>query len=172
MANLNSWWVTGITDGEGCFSAGVSFRVDTGRNGPFPKVDVNPKFSLALRADDEGVVEALRDFFGCGAVYDKAPSPALVARGGVRGGTKPQKLLLICKLDDLIERVVPHFETHPLQSKKHRDFETWKEILLYVREHLSGTKGWARRFPDKIAHLQQLCNGLAQGRGFDVQGMH
>jgi hypothetical protein len=160
--------VTGITDGEGCFQANVSLRFGTGRKGTFTRVDALTKFSLALRADDQVVVNGLKGFFGCGEVYDKEPSPALRHRGHVN----PQKLFMVCKLDHLIEKVVPHFEAYPLQSKKQRDFEAWKSILFYIRENLSGTKGWARRFPDRIAHLQSMCVTLSQGRSFDTQEVH
>ena len=126
------------------------------------------KFSLALRADDTKVIHGLKSYFDCGEVYNKESSPALRHRGHVN----PQKLFLVCKLDDLIEKVVPHFEAYPLQSKKQRDFEAWKSILFYIRENLSGTKGWTRRFPGQVAHLQQMCLTLSQGRSFDTQGVH
>lgn len=161
----NPWWVTGLTDGEGCFQAGVYFRQGVGRRGPYSKVDATTKFSLALRADDTQVVSRLKNFFGCGEIYNKESSPALRHRGHVN----PQKLFMVGKLDDLLEKIVPHFEAYPLQSKKYRDFEVWKSILLYIQENLSGTKGWARRFPDRITHLQQMCLKLSQGRSFDMQ---
>jgi len=161
----NPWWVTGLTDGEGCFSAGVYFRQGVGRRGPYAKVDATTKFSLALRADDQEVVYGLQAYFGCGEVYDKESSPALRHRGHVH----PQKIFMVCKLEDLIEKIVPHFEAYPLQSKKQRDFEAWKSVLSYIRENLSGTKGWARRFPDRVAHLQQMCLTLSRGRSFDAQ---
>ena len=34
------------------------------------------------------------------------------------------------KLSDLIENVMPHFETYPLLTKKYADFELFRQILF------------------------------------------
>ena len=36
------------------------------------------------------------------------------------------------KLSDLIEKVMPHFETYPLLTKKYADFELFRQILLII----------------------------------------
>lgn len=54
----------------------------------------------------------------------------------------------------------------PLQSKKARDFAIWKEIIKFIDVELSGTKGWIRRFPEKLKQLEAMCQALSATRQF------
>jgi len=163
---MNPWWVTGLVDGEGCFQAYVTLRSRTGLDGrPYTKCEALTKLTVGLRADGTDVLYGIKDFFGCGSVYDKRPSAVQV----LRGHTNPMSVFMVYSLTDLIKRVVPHFNIYPLQSKKRRDFELWVSILLFIQANLSGTKGWARRFPEKVTHLQNMCTELSLGRAFSTE---
>ena len=70
--------------------------------------------------------------------------------------------------EDLITKIIPHFQSFPLQSKKGRDYVVWKKIVLFVAEELLGKKGRLRRFPEKVDEVQRLCANLRTGRSFDA----
>jgi hypothetical protein len=40
----------------------------------------------------------------------------------------------IIKVSELIEKVIPHFETYPLLTKKYGDFELFRQIILIIKE--------------------------------------
>ena len=45
----------------------------------------------------------------------------------------------IRSLDDLVSKIIPHFEEFPLISRKHKDFQKFAEICKMMRnkEHLT-----------------------------------
>jgi hypothetical protein len=163
------WWVTGLTDGEGCFYAGLTFRskgTSSGKN--VACVELTAEFSLGLRADDSAVIDILHEYFrGVGFIHrcDIRNCPSTR-----KYGLRPNPLVYykVRTPKDLLDVVVPHFERFPLRTKKSRDFETWCRVLDFASLELLGHKGWLRRFPDKVAVLQGLCEDLKQGRAFAV----
>ena len=62
---LDPWFVTGLTDGEGCFC--VSFAVR-------PKlkvgVEARPSFALSLNERDRELLGELQTYFGCGWIRE------------------------------------------------------------------------------------------------------
>jgi hypothetical protein len=42
--------------------------------------------------------------------------------------------LTIRKLGELIEKIMPHFETYPLLTKKYADFELFRQILFILKD--------------------------------------
>ena len=85
--------------------------------------------------------------------------------------TKPQKKFVVNRLEDLIHRVIPHFDAFQLQTKKATDYRTWREIVMFVYHNLYGKKGWVRRFPQETAHLQLKCGELRTGRAYIHTGV-
>jgi len=66
---LDPWFVTGLTEGEGCFCVSFTLR-STLRTG----LEVRPSFALSLNEKDLGLLEELRGYFGCGSIRrSKAP---------------------------------------------------------------------------------------------------
>ncbi len=120
-------WLSGFTDGEGCFYLGAEVR--RSRRTPVAWL------SLSLRADDAAILEAIRDYLGCGKIT-----------GRPRSTSRPQTELRIIRTSDLMLRVVPHFERYPLRAKKARDFVIWKEaVTLFYRVSLRIAQGRPRR---------------------------
>ena len=62
---LDPWYVTGLTDGEGCFCISLAIRAKL-RTG----LEVRPSFSLSLNEKDLGLLEGLQAFFGCGWIRE------------------------------------------------------------------------------------------------------
>ena len=116
----NPWYITGLCDGEGCFSVSFNFRrkLNTG-------IEVRPSFSVTLNKRDLDIIENVRQYFGV---------------GGVRFSSSDQCYKFeVRSIKDIYKKVLPHFESYPLQSAKRWDFEIFKEIclLVYNNQHLS-----------------------------------
>lgn len=161
-ANLpvKGWWVTGLADGESSFVATLTYRSRETATGRSIRVaDVSHRFSIALRADDNATIEKLFRYFGCGHVGDKKPPKD-------KPDANPQRMFRVDAKSDLLSTIVPHFERFPLQSKKAQDFAIWKEIIKFIDVELSGTKGWIRRFPEKLKQLEAMCQALSATRQF------
>lgn len=78
---------------------------------------------------------------------------------GVISIEKNAAKLSISKLSDIIDKVIPHFETYPLLTKKYADFELFRQIILIIKEepHLS-EQGFM-----KILNLRYyLNNGISE----------
>ena len=111
-------YIAGFVDGEGCFA--LKFRRDVRYDRPNKPVyfywDI--EFAIMLKADDVGILEAIRDTLDCGR-------SSINKRGGAR--------YAVNQIDDLLDKIVPFFDKHPLYAKKRFDFELWKEAakLMY-----------------------------------------
>ena len=115
---LDSRWVSGFVDGEGCFHVSIN---------KIPKMSIGwqvlPEFRIVQHQRDESVLEELQQFFGAGKV---------VTNHGAR------KELRIRKLNDL-RNVVLFFKQHPLRTKKKKNFEIFAKILELMehKKHLT-----------------------------------
>ena len=49
---------------------------------------------------------------------------------GTIGFDKNSVNINIRKLNELVEKVIPHFERYPLLTKKYADFELFRQIIL------------------------------------------
>lgn len=164
------WWVTGLTDGEGCFVAAsyVGPHRNKDRNGQTTlstTAGFHAYFTLSLRDDDAETIQKLVDYFGCGRINRKLPSP------GQATNARPQKKFTVNRLEELVGVVIPHFDRFPLQSRKARDFDVWKELILFVYEHLYGKKRWVANYPTDLSRLQAMCTKLRSVRQYPEAGV-
>lgn len=121
---LSKDYVIGLVDGEGSFTAYI-------RNSDEPakskrRVFAEPKFFLKLVEEDRPILEELRKFFGCGAVYfqkDKRPNHKNCYRFEV--GNR-------C---DLERKIVPFFkENEPRFPTKKQDFSIFCQIMDGIKK--------------------------------------
>ena len=81
---------------------------------------MRPSFSVSQNRDRAEVIHALQAHFGCGSIRpDRSDNT-------VKWETR--------RLDDLVDRVIPHFRRYPLLSAKRRDFERFAVICLRMRD--------------------------------------
>jgi hypothetical protein len=106
-----------LVDGEGCFA--VHFN-DSQRR----RAKDEPRFCLKLKAEDRSLLDELREFFGCGKVYiqrDRRPNHSLCFRFEVSNRR------------ELLEKVIPFFQQHPLRSpSKQRDFSLFEQVFAMI----------------------------------------
>ena len=126
-SKLDPWYVTGLVEGEGCFSVSFSFRkrLKVG-------IETRPSFSISLTRRDLHILERIREFFGCGGIrYSRTDS---TYKYEVRS------------IKDLDTKILPHFRKYPLQGSKKEDFEKFALICKKVRANLHMNRG----------HLQEI----------------
>src|SRR6266536_6338667 len=115
-----SAYISGYADGEGCFTVSISPRAKL-----LAGWEVRPSFSVSQNGDRAEVLHALQAHFGCGSIRPDRSDRTL------KWETR--------KLDDLVERVIPHFFAYPLLSGKRHDFERFAVICssMSAGEHRS-----------------------------------
>ena len=161
-----AWWLTGFTDGEGCFSLWKAWN-----RGQAEKA-WRSVFVIGLRADDEPVLQEIRAYWGDIGRIHLWPSYAPAS-----SNAKPTVDYRISSVEDLCRVVIPHFEQYPLRSKKQRDFAIWKqgtEHILRVkrRRHIprigESCGGYYPKWkPADYDLLDGLSQMLRDGRRFD-----
>lgn len=117
---LSPQYLSGYVDGEGCFTVSFSRR---------PKLrigwETKPSFSVSQNEDRAQVLFAMREYFGAG--YLRRDYSDKTLKYEVRS------------LDDLIQRIIPHFDAFPLFSDKQKDFLLFREICFLVKQGVHHT---------------------------------
>jgi hypothetical protein len=134
---LDSQWVTGFVDGEGCFHVGINAHPEMTAG-----YQVLPEFTVVQHKDDAQLLHALKSFFGCGVVRTNH-GDRLAYR--VRGK------------EHLLERIVPFFVEHPLKSRKRVDFEKFRRVLLMMKagDHLKA---------EGVEEIRRIAAQMNRGR--------
>jgi LAGLIDADG endonuclease len=135
-AKLPAEWVTGFTDGEGCFHVGVN---------PHPDMtlgfQVLPEFTIVQHRRDEQLLHKLKAFFGCGVV---------------RSNHGDRLAYRVRSVQHLQQVIIPFFDAHPLRSRKQQDFLKFRRILLLMSrgEHLT---------PEGLAEIRSVSAEMNRG---------
>ena len=116
-------YLAGYVDGEGSFHVAVQRNPST-KNG----WQLVPEFHVSQNPERASVLLLLEAHLGCGRVQANARS----------GGRDRSLVYVVRKRADLIRKVIPFFERHPILSEKRFEFETFAEIVwgLERGEHL------------------------------------
>ena len=118
---LDSLWIAGFTDGEGCFHVSIN-RI--------PKMtlgwQVLPEFRIVQHKKDEELLRKIRDYFDFGSVQQNR-----------KDHTSIRKEFRVRGLKNLRE-LITFFEKNPLRTTKKKDFEIFSQIITMIenREHL------------------------------------
>ena len=115
-----SAYISGYVDGEGCFTVSIAPRAKL-----VVGWEVRPSLSVSQNGDRAEVLHLVQLHFGCGSIRPDRSDRTL------KWETR--------RLEDLLERVIPHFETFPLLSGKQRDFERFAQVcrLMAAGSHRS-----------------------------------
>lgn len=152
------YWLSGFWDGEGHFSIKVYLP---GEYNQYFYCVLGAR--LNLRADEQPIVEQIRDYWRCGAIrYNKA-----------FGRTKRQVRYDVRDFTSLATIVVPFFHAYPLRAKKRRDFEVWSEAveLAYLVHNrvltpTSKKRGRSRWAEPDMLRLREIEQALSQTRAY------
>ena len=131
MQKLQTQWIVGFTDGEGCFFIGINKNL-TMKQG----LQILPEFTIVQHKKNIQTLYALKDYFQCGVVR-RNHGDRMCYR--VRG----QK--------NLVNQILPFFEKHPLKTTKQIDFKKFRKVVLMIekKQHLN---------EDGIIKIRQIKN--------------
>ena len=104
-----SAYISGYVDGEGCFTVSISPRATLAVGW-----EVRPSLSVSQNGDRAEVLQLVQAHFGCGSIRPDRSDKTL------KWETR--------RLEDILERVIPHFERFPLLSGKRLDFERFARV--------------------------------------------
>src|SRR3954452_19004483 len=110
-----SAYISGYADGEGCFTVSISPRATL-----LAGWEVRPSFSVSQNGDRAEVLRAIEVHFGCGSIRPDRSDRTL------KWETR--------RLEDLLERVIPHFERYPLLSGKRHDVDRFAAVCRLMAE--------------------------------------
>jgi hypothetical protein len=110
---LDPWYVSGLTEGEGCFCVSFAIRAKL-RTG----LEARPSFSLSLNEKDRGLLSELTQFFGCGWIRESRFDRTFKFE--------------VRSVADLIARIVPHFEEYRLRGVKAKSFAGFAEVCRMI----------------------------------------
>jgi hypothetical protein len=117
-------WVVGMTDGEGCFSICIV---------PHPGCalgwQVQHEYSVTQASASMAALDLIRRFFGCGRIICN-PRQGDHRQALARFSVKARR--------DLLQRIIPFFDEHPLITAKRHDFEVFCQAMALIagRRHL------------------------------------
>ena len=139
-------WVVGFVDGEGCFSISV-----VQNHGCRLGWQVQHEFSVTQAAPSRPALLELIEFFGCGRIIESE-----------RKDNHRYRLLRysVKSRSELVERIIPFFEEHPLMTAKKADFESFAAVISMTRDkrHLT-LEGL-----ETIAHVTETMNRRQRSR--------
>ena len=135
-----AYWITGFTDGEGCFTISVINNPTT----RFGK-QIFPEFVITQGAKSLEVLKEIQKFFGCGSIVLNK-----------RYDNHNEYLYRYCvrSVADLGEHIIPFFDAFSLRTSKRNDFLVFKKVIAMMKrkEHLT-KNGW-----NKILRLASTMN--------------
>nr|YP_009663732.1 hypothetical protein [Dactylella tenuis]QCW06869.1 hypothetical protein [Dactylella tenuis] len=112
---LKPWWVTGITDSEGNFSV---FTQKTSKG-----IKITLGYKVTQKAHSKGILHDLERFFKCGNIL-------------IDNKKEDAYKFNVNKLDDILNIIIPHFDSYPLFSSKRLDYLDFKKVALMMKEGL------------------------------------
>ena len=125
QGRLDPQWIAGFVDGEGCFSISIIKNVTTKMG-----YQVFPEFVITQGAKSLSVLEDVKTSFGCGSIYENR-----------RHDNHKESLYRYCvrSIDDILDKIIPFFQTYQLQTAKQYDFNTFCEVvdMLKQKRHLN-----------------------------------
>ena len=134
-------YITGFVDGEGSFLVSFSAREKLS-NG----LEVRPAFTVSQHQRNYDILVTIFKFFECGSI-----------RFNKRDQTYKYE---VRNLNDLIVKIIPHFNKYQLQTSKRADFERFKEVCLLMQQKLHREQ----KGITKIVSLAYQMNNLGARR--------
>lgn len=119
IIKLDPWSVTGLTDGEGCFTISISKS-----NVNYTGYSIYGLYVIGFDKKDLNLLKSLKLFFNVGRIYDSKSNNMVY--------------LKIASIKDL-QVVINHFDNYPLMTQKKADYILFKKALEIIskKEHIT-----------------------------------
>jgi len=125
--DFNPLWVAGFVCGEGCFYVKTS-KINSGYK-------VNAYFSLSQHIRDIALLENLINYLNCGLVETVKTRPT-------------QSTYVVYKFKDILNNIIPFFDTYCLRGNKLLDFYDFKKVVNIL--------GNINKYEDSNTTLKQI----------------
>lgn len=136
---LNPWYVTGISDGEGSFQITLQ-NIKEDRYKPFLE------FKVTQNKHSIDMLLGLQKFFNSGRInIDNRRTSTLK--------------FVITKNDDIIEKLIPHFDKYPLITSKFLNYSDFRTAAFLMRDNKHKT-------PEGLKDLFHLKSKMNKVRSF------
>jgi len=143
-------WIVGFVDGEGCFSINLIKQLDKKeknrvRKGYKTGIQISHEFTVTQGERSLKSLKIIKDFFGVGGLYINK-----------RYDNHKDDLYRYCvrKREDLLNVIIPFFESNKLHTAKSNDFKVFARIVRDMESNKHLTKDGAI----KIIEQMQLMN--------------
>jgi hypothetical protein len=115
---LNPWFITGFTNGEGCFGLYI-YRNAALKIGWYTFLD----FKITLHVKDRNILEQFKKYFGVGVISKHGKNLCNYSIKSIKD----------------IQMVINHFDTFPLKTNKLKDYKFFKKAYYIIKnkEHLT-----------------------------------
>ena len=114
---LTPWYITGISDGEGSFQITIQDNKGKGKTGYKPFLE----FKITQKNHSVGLLYEIKKFFGCGRI-------------NIDNNKTGTMKFVITNIDDLVNKVIPHFDKYILKTSKHLNYLDFKMAILIMNE--------------------------------------
>ena len=151
-----SAYISGYVDGEGCFTVSISPRAKLAVGW-----EVRPSLSVSQNGDRAEVLQLIQAHLGCGSIRPDRSDKTL------KWETR--------RLEDILMRVIPHFEQYPLLSGKRFDFERFALVCQSMAGGEHRTTAGLRNIVELVAGMnpsgkrrygtEAILASLRQGEG-------
>ena len=140
---LSPWQVTGLTDGEGGFYCSI---LKTSSTNVTDRIRVKLEFKVVQKSHSEGVLFKLQNFFSCGTVV-------------IDNRKTDTKKYHVTSINEILNKIIPHFETYPCLTSKFLNFRDWKEIarIMRTKDHLT---------KEGLEKIREISSKMNTGRTF------
>ena len=142
---INTGWVIGFVDGEGCFSVGFIRQPDrVNRRGYRTGFQVAHEFAVTQGEQSIQCLHDLVAFFGVGQV---------VVNRRHDNHREPMYRYVVRKRQDLLETIIPFFRSNPMRSSKQGNFEKFAKCVELVADgrHLE---------PDGLIEIAEIAQTM------------
>ena len=133
---LQSQWIVGFVDGEGCFHVGINPHAEMSIG-----FQVLPEFTVVQHKRDVQILHALKEHFGCGVV---------------RVNHGERMAYRVRSLEHLRDVICPFFLRHPLKTRKNVDFSKFRSIVLAMDKGIHLT-------PEGLDQIRSLAAQMNRG---------
>jgi hypothetical protein len=113
--NLRPWFLTGFSDAESSFGISIKRK---------PKSTlgwvVEANFQITMHFLDAQLLKEIQILLkGVGHIYEYPE--------------RNKVYLIVTRLKDLVDVIIPHFDKYPLQTAKIIDYQLWKQCIILIR---------------------------------------
>lgn len=122
-------YISGYVDGEGCFSISFSKRKKF-----LVGFETRPSFSVSQNEDRAQVLFLIKKNFQCGSMRRDFSDKTLKYE--------------VRSLEDIINKVIPHFEKYPMLSFKQKDFKLFKQVCFLMQKNMHRNKNGLKKIID------------------------